>query len=47
MEGQNSANVESQCVTIRGVMSATGMEFVAVQFVVASYSDALILINVI
>ena len=39
-EGQNSASVEFQCVTIRGVISATGTEFVVVQFVVASYSDA-------
>mmetsp|Transcript_18599 Transcript_18599/g.49960 ORF Transcript_18599/g.49960 Transcript_18599/m.49960 type:complete len:98 (-) Transcript_18599:245-538(-) len=47
LEGQNSASVESQCVTIRGVISATGTEFVAVQFVVASYSDALTFIKII
>ena len=43
--GPNSASVESQCVTIRGVVSATGTEFVVVQFVVASCSDALTFIK--
>merc|ERR1712136_124217 len=43
--GPNSASVESQCVTIRGVVSATGTEFVGVQFVVASCSDALTFIK--
>mmetsp|Transcript_18600 Transcript_18600/g.49962 ORF Transcript_18600/g.49962 Transcript_18600/m.49962 type:complete len:98 (-) Transcript_18600:245-538(-) len=47
LEGQNSASVESQCVTIRGVISATGTEFVAVQFVVESYSDSLTFIKII